>query len=49
MNNYVIPEPKKPILGYLLYKYLGIETYNYRQYWKKYCNYMKYTLVTTKQ
>lgn len=39
-------EPKKPILGYLLYKYLGIETFKYKVYWKKYCDYMNYLLHT---
>lgn len=41
----MVKEPKRPILGYLLYKYLGIETYNYSIYWKKYCNHMQYLLI----
>lgn len=39
-------EPKRPILGCLLYKYLSIETSKYKKYWKKYCNYMNYLLHT---
>jgi hypothetical protein len=42
-------EPKKPVLGYLLYKYLGIETKSYKQYWKKYCEYMDYQFILTKK
>jgi hypothetical protein len=40
--------PKKPILGYLLFKYLGIETKRYSQYWKNYCEYMQYELIMSK-
>ena len=39
-------EPRRPILGYLLYKYFGIETSSYRFYWRRYCNYMNYLLYT---
>lgn len=42
-------EPKKPILGYLLYKYLGIEIKSYKQYWKNYCDYIDYQLILTKK
>lgn len=38
-------EPKRPILGYLLYKYLGIETERYSQYWNSYCEYMQYLII----
>ena len=41
-------EPKRPILGYLLYKYLDIETFKYKVYWKKYCNYINYKLIMSK-
>lgn len=41
-------EPKRPILGYLLYKYFGIETKKYKQYWKDYCEYINYKLLLTK-
>ena len=38
-------EPRKPILGCLLYRWFGIETSNYQRYWRNYCNYMQYLLV----
>ena len=38
-------EPKKPMLGHFLYKYFGIETPEYKVYWKKYCNYIQYLLI----
>ena len=39
-------EPKKPKLSNLLYRLFGIETFKYKVYWKKYCNYMNYLLHT---
>lgn len=39
-------EPKKPILSSIIYKLFGIETFRYKVYWKKYCNYMNYLLYT---
>ena len=41
-------EPKRPVLGYLLYKYLGIEIPKYKKYWEEYCNYMQYLLIMSK-
>lgn len=38
-------EPKRPIIGHLLYKYLNIETPKYKKYWKKYCIYMHNALI----
>ena len=34
-------KPKKPLLGYLLYKYLNIETPAYRRYQDRYLRYMR--------
>ena len=44
----MVKPPIKPILGYLLYKYLGIKTKRYSQYWKNYCEYMQYKLIMSK-
>ena len=38
-------EPKRPIIGHILYKYFGIETPRYKKYWKRYCVYMHNSLL----
>lgn len=37
-------KPKRPPLGYLIYRYFGVSTFSYQRYWKKYCRYMQYML-----
>lgn len=39
-------KPKKPLLGYLLYKYLNIETSAYRSYQDRYLRYMRETIIS---
>lgn len=35
---------KRPIIGHFLYKYFGIETTNYKYWWKKHCIQMQNAL-----
>ena len=34
-------EPKKPVLGAWLFKVFGIETVEYKEYWKRYSIWMQ--------
>lgn len=35
---------KRPLIPHLLYKWFGIETARYKQYWKRYCEIMQFEL-----
>lgn len=41
-------EPKKPVLGAWLFKVFGIETAEYKSYWKRYCVWMQIQLINSK-
>ena len=41
-------EPKKPVLGAWLFKVFGIETTEYKSYWKRYCVWMQIQLINSK-
>lgn len=36
----------KPVIGHFLYKYFGIETTEYKYWWKNYCKEMQKALNT---
>lgn len=38
-------KPKRPILGYLLYKYFKIEISSYRSYQDRYLRYMRNLII----
>lgn len=39
---------KRPLIPHLLYKWFGIETTRYKQYWKRYCEIMQFELNKSK-
>ena len=40
-----VKEPKKPVLDCLLYRWFGVETSRYQEYWKNYSKYIQYLLT----